>query len=145
MKRVGQILFIYVLALPMVSQAINAQAVEYQAHKRKAWGHVVMESQNPREMSDEIYGRVRLMEQPAAVVLGSIFIHGYVTKIEVQLDASENPRHAVVSLTDDGILDDDLHAVRHEFVLVRDREGYWTVQSHHKGELRRRHFNKVDP
>lgn len=64
-------------------------------------------------------------------------LQGKVTAVTASYDRMEGPSEAKVTLTERGILDDDLIAVRHEVDLARNSNNEWHVVGYKRGELRR--------
>lgn len=65
---------------------------------------------------------------------------GYVTEISAKYDTMEEPSEVDVTVIEGGILDDDLHGIRHVVTLLRNRNNQWRVTGYTRGELRRHHF-----
>lgn len=65
---------------------------------------------------------------------------GLVTSVEVDYDRMENPAEAEVTVTERGILDDDLLGIRHVVSLARNSNDEWRLVGYRVGELRRRHL-----
>lgn len=65
---------------------------------------------------------------------------GIVTTVGAAYDSMETPSEATVTVTEGGILDDDLLGVRHVVSLARNSNGEWRIVGLQRGELRRRHL-----
>lgn len=84
-----------------------------------------------------------LAKTPATIALLVIEqdLLGCVEELSARYDNMETPSEVGISVTESGILDDDLHAVRHVVALARNSNNQWRIVGYTKGELRRRHVN----
>ena len=73
----------------------------------------------------------------AAVLVLQADLAGKITEVSASYDRMENPAEAKVTVTEGGILKDDLIAVRHLLELARNSNNEWHVIGYHRGELRR--------
>ncbi len=65
---------------------------------------------------------------------------GLITSVTAAYDRMEDPSEADVTVTEGGIMDDDLIGIRHVVSLARNSNNKWHVVKCERGELRRVHF-----
>lgn len=85
-----------------------------------------------------------LARNPVAVataVLGPD-LAGVITSVSTSYDSMEGPAEVQVTVTEGGILDDDLLGVRHVLSLAKNRNNQWRIVGHTRGELRRAHLKQ---
>jgi len=75
-----------------------------------------------------------------AVLVVAPDLAGLVSEVATRYDTMENPASVTVTITERGILDDDLLGVRHAIRLDRNRNDQWRVTGYQRGELRRHHL-----
>ena len=63
--------------------------------------------------------------------------YGLVTSTRAKYDFMDGPSEVIVEVSEGGILDDDLIAIRHEVTLDRNSNGEWRVTGYRRCELRR--------
>lgn len=86
----------------------------------------------PLELSKDAVG--------LAVTALSPDLMGVVGEVSASYDSMESPSEVVVTVTETGIMDDDLLGVRHSVSLAKNRNGQWRIVGYEKGELRRKHL-----
>lgn len=65
---------------------------------------------------------------------------GVVTDVSADYDTMESPAEVEITITEGGILDDDLHAIRHQVSMARNSNNEWRIVGYGRGELRRSHL-----
>ncbi len=65
---------------------------------------------------------------------------GMITAVTTVYDRMEDPSEVDVTVTEGGLMDDDLLAIRHVVSLARNSNNQWHVVKYGRGELRRAHF-----
>lgn len=162
MKRNTLLIMAFPVWCPMVAVFIcslvphsRANTVShYAAQIDMEWEYVDFVAQDTERFDEAMRQRPPSLEQPAAIALHLLPSYGVVLSVDVRLDRVENPRFATVTVTDGGILDDDLLGVRHVLKLNRIparsetsaqeiSSMAWTVAGYSKGMLRREHRAKA--
>lgn len=83
-----------------------------------------------------------LAKNPAAIATAVVTkdLSGLITGTEASFDTMENPSEVTVTVTEGGILDDDLIGVRHLITMARNKNNEWRIVGYRWGELRRKHL-----
>lgn len=126
---------------PEVPEASGAASVD--APARSPWENVVMA---PSDHAPLLERQAALPPSLASspVAIATLVVEkgllGFVTEVTADYDTMEEPSEATVMVTESGILDDDLHGIRHVISLLRNSNNEWRITEYLRGELRRRHF-----
>ncbi|WP_193212976.1 hypothetical protein [Luteolibacter marinus] len=85
---------------------------------------------------------IELAKGPVAIALVAIEpdLSGLITGVTAGYDRMEEPAEVKVTVTEGGILDDDLIGVRHGVSLLRNKNNQWRITGYTRGELRRAHL-----
>jgi len=108
-----------------------------------AWTKVAFET---RDHAPLLERQAKLSPEQAhsAVVVAVMTLQpdvtGLVSAVSASYDTMENPAEVRVTVTERGILDDDLLAIRHVVSLAKNSNGEWRVAGYRRGELRRSHL-----
>jgi hypothetical protein len=111
--------------------------------RNKAWGKVAMQE---RDHASLLERQARLPKQlaknPVAITVFVLDpdLMGLITAVATTYDRMEEPSEVNVTVTEGGLLDDDLLAIRHVVSLARNSNNQWRVVKYGRGELRRAHF-----
>lgn len=107
------------------------------------WSRVRMEPRSHAPLLARLQNAPRdLTREPVATTLVALRpdLSGVVSTATTAYNGMENPSEVTVTVTEAGILDDDLLGVRHAVNLARNRNGEWRIVRYAQGELRRRHL-----
>jgi hypothetical protein len=113
------------------------------ADVEKAWSKVSIEKRDHAPLLER-QSRLpdHLAKDPVAIavlVLGPDLM-GIITAVAIGYDRMEEPSEVNVTVTEGGLMDDDLFAIRHVVSLARNSNSEWRVVKYGRGELRRTHF-----
>ena len=107
------------------------------------WSRVRMEPRPHPPLLARLQNAPRdLTREPVATTLVALRpdLSGVVTTATAAYNGMENPSEVTVTITEAGILDDDLLGVRHAVNLARNRNDEWRIVRYARGELRRRYL-----
>jgi hypothetical protein len=109
----------------------------------KAWSKVSMEKRDHAPLLER-QARLpgHLAKDPVAItvlVLGPDLM-GIITAVATAYDRMEEPSEVHVTVTEGGLMDDDLFSIWHVVSLARNSNNEWRVVKYGRGELRRTHF-----
>lgn len=110
-----------------------------ETHVAPTWDKVNFIEQNLATLHARAAKLPSLSKSPVPLAAAAISpdILGYITTVTTTYDSMEEPSKVVVTITDGGIMDDDLISVRHIITLTRNDENGWKASKYTRGELRR--------
>ncbi len=136
---------LFVLAAGLVLASVGVVAREKSAAPGfdEAWGKVEFEERGHAPLLER-HAKLapRLAGDPVVLTLVVLDpdISGLVTAVSAAYDRMENASEVEVTVSERGIMDDDLLGIRHVVSLARNRNDEWRVTGYRRGELRRVHM-----
>lgn len=109
----------------------------------KAWSKVSTEKRDHAILLErQAKLTMDLAKSPVAITVLVLNpdLMGIITAVATAYDRMENPSEVDVTVTEGGLMDDDLLAIRHVVSLAKNSNNEWRVVKYGYGELRRVHF-----
>ena len=109
----------------------------------KAWSKVTIEKRDHGPLLErQARLPMQLAKGPVAITVLVLEpdLMGMITAVAAAYDRMEEPSEVNVTVTEGGLMDDDLFAIRHVVSLARNSNNEWHVVKYGRGELRRAHF-----
>jgi hypothetical protein len=109
----------------------------------KAWSKVAIEKRDHAPLLErQAKLPMQLAKSPVAITVLVLDpdLAGMITAVATTYDRMENPSEVDVTVTEGGLMDDDLLAIRHVVSLAKNSSKQWRVVRYGRGELRRVHF-----
>ena len=108
------------------------------------WAKVTLETRDHAPLLER-EAKLPRKQTRSAVVITVLTLQpdlvGMISAVTASYDNMENPAESKVTVTERGILDDDLIAIRHVISLAKNSNGEWRAVGYRRGELRRSHLH----
>ncbi len=139
------------LWLPIAVACALATACQARAEEKsgpssnldKAWSKISIEKRDHAPLLErQAKFPTDLAKSPVAITILVLDpdLAGMINAVSTVYDRMESPSEVNVTVTEEGLMDDDLLAIRHVVSLARNRNNQWREVKYARGELRRIHF-----